>query len=73
MSLVEAIVIVMTTSPEGQHEVTVEGQWHNDNTAGVFVWCNTCNWILLEGDDFGDRLTPDQIIRAVLAHQRAIS
>ena len=52
----------------GVHEITVEGVWHNDSTAGVFVWCDTCGDSILEGDEFGDRLTPDQINEAVAAH-----
>lgn len=54
---------------EGIHHIEVVGRWHNDSTAGVYVWCNTCDSQLLEGDDYGDRLTPEQIADAVAAHR----
>lgn len=52
-----------------EHRIEVMGRWHNDGTAGVSVWCATCEVTLIEGDEFGDVLTPQQIADAVSEHR----
>ena len=51
--------------PEVEHSIIVGGVWHNDSTAGVAVYCNTCNTEILYA---AEELTPTQIAEAVAAH-----
>lgn len=53
---------------EIDHRIEVRGRWHNDNTAGVSVWCETCDVSVIDSDDHGDVLTPEQIALAVAEH-----
>ena len=50
------------------HIIYVRGDWHNDDTAGVYVWCETCDVLVIKGDDFDDVLTPEQISTALERH-----
>ena len=47
----------------------MRGVWHNDDTAGVYVWCETCDVEVLGVDDDVDVLTVEQIVSAVERHR----
>lgn len=60
----------ISTAGEEVHDIRVRGQWFNDETAGVYIWCRTCDNEVLNGEPFGDQLSPAQIAEAVVDHLR---
>jgi hypothetical protein len=60
-------------APPTEHQVVIVGQWHNDNSGGFSVDCETCRTTVYEPDgelDSGvdDRAPWEVVADAVAAH-----
>lgn len=51
------------------HEVVVLGVWHNDSTAGLEVYCRTCE-VELRYEESDDGLTLEEITEVIAEHTK---